>query len=1409
MRNKGNISNQKGTLLVEAIAMLALIAMVTPTLYKKSSERLQEIQDINTASQARTMNSIVETFIKANYSALLEATSSSSGVLGGTIELSYLDNGVECPGGAGKCFDVGYSAYVPFGYTPGELKNYSTPRVYVHRDKDSLISYVVYPSVIDPGRKRASRIASLVGANGGTVMNTGGGSSVTSAIYGTGGAWGLENEMLEEINMSSLVDNSLVVTSTEPITMSDMDSEKFLYRVPPEAEGNAEDYYHNTMVTDLYMGGHIENTQWASHAEDYYSIFNVRKLTLNTNCSRHLIGYANSSSSGVGIATCDPTVADLYVGKPIYPFSGPSDKSPGVGNGNTGAAWIYGNLSALKENFKLFRENDSGYERASGYDVMQFARVNESSLAEEVVVFRAENETGSARVGMMDNFVQVFESGSTTGGPTFMVGSAGNGGEGGFIQAAQEGEWHMVRLNSPDQLDPGVEVSSYITYINRKGGAVFINGDTSGSTFINDGGGLLEVGKEGSWIRANGVENNAELHLLVGKDMEGLQAGLYDNRVFTVGSNNMGSDYMLRADNSIGPNAAIGGGNSRTALRGGRLRVYSSDYTADDDRYGGSSMILHLEGDGGDVPAELNGVTAVLSRFTDILGSTYLGSKAMEQNASTLVDGNYDRRWTLGVAGSAWVDDMLWARHAWFRDSGFKELHAGYSSYSDYKNGSKAAWLNVYDDGIIVRDRVRAEAQSSLRGFSSDVMMEINSSKVYMTDLGGAKMELADNVARIGTDNNFFYATDGAGVGDNSSAVHMVGSSIANIYTTDETEGGKVDIQKGAMIFRGQPDALDVSSTIEATTDRFTIVTSDRGDLDEHAQVMVNNDEMRLRYINFTVDHMHEGGSSTTRFKVVPEGLNVSDDDANVQVRGTFHVTGNDLIHIAPNLVVKSEGDSSSANPHAVFELDPEYLQVWAKRDRTGSFTGRGGSSTTEYQAMFRINPYDVGGGVSDTTHTGSASVYIRKGAIELEESTARDGDVGYGADEGYGYIMANRLVSNVTGDNGTVPTVSATGYEGRGNEYDRYMVNPAYTSVMHDIKLTTRGGARLSDILPDYVLKGVYNLINNCAEGDNSVVCPVSNTGTDKWASPYIGQLPYASCPPGYRNLATVIPLSFNVGRAGDLVKETKESGAPRWVVNERPRQARIMEKVLEAGVGDIAYPNLQEVSSITFNAVYNGASSFSGDFNTLGMKRAEGWFFGFDAMHPDASGSTNLSAIDPAPIAGDISQTEGYTPWTYMPNTNTANKYAVAEPLYFQQNTWLKTTVDPTDNAWNAYMGFIYDTTSWPAGLGGSHAPVRSNYNIKGYNDSSATGAEYGVNYVWNLFPIPINTLEGHATVYCYFDRSQFGGDWGNLVDPVDQLAQLKDGSPRGVGEKTAGSNSAYVERLNDPSLKYNDPW
>ena len=155
-----------------------------------------------------------------------------------------------------------------------------------------------------------------------------------------------------------------------------------------------------------------------------------------------------------------------------------------------------------------------------------------------------------------------------------------------------------------------------------------------------------------------------------------------------------------------------------------------------------------------------------------------------------------------------------------------------------------------------------------------------------------------------------------------------------------------------------------------------------------------------------------------------------------------------------------------------------------------------------------------------------------------------------------------------------------------------------------------------------------------------------------------------------------------------------------------------------------------------------------------------------------------------------------------------------AVAEPLYFQQNTWLKTSVVPGGSSvggWRAYMGFLYDASSW-AGVNGGISrenSIVSNANDSGSNESSV--AEYYSGFVWNLFPVPTNTLEGHATVYCYFDRSNFReGGWSNLVDQIDQLGAIRNSMEgfRYSGDK-GGESSDYVKRLNDPSLKYDDPW
>ncbi len=100
---------------------------------------------------------------------------------------------------------------------------------------------------------------------------------------------------------------------------------------------------------------------------------------------------------------------------------------------------------------------------------------------------------------------------------------------------------------------------------------------------------------------------------------------------------------------------------------------------------------------------------------------------------------------------------------------------------------------------------------------------------------------------------------------------------------------------------------------------------------------------------------------------------------------------------------------------------------------------------------------------VYENTENGEFFVKMREGRIETRKVAFSNSDTE--GDEttlrvpsqGSPYALYNFM--------GTINT------EGTQN----YLLDPAYTSVMNDIRLTSRGGARLSEVLPDYINKGIY----------------------------------------------------------------------------------------------------------------------------------------------------------------------------------------------------------------------------------------------------------------------------------------------------------------------------------------------
>ena len=87
------------------------------------------------------------------------------------------------------------------------------------------------------------------------------------------------------------------------------------------------------------------------------------------------------------------------------------------------------------------------------------------------------------------------------------------------------------------------------------------------------------------------------------------------------------------------------------------------------------------------------------------------------------------------------------------------------------------------------------------------------------------------------------------------------------------------------------------------------------------------------------------------------------------------------------------------------------------------------------------------------------------------------------------------------------------------------YVLDPQYTSVMNDIKVMSRGGARLSELLPNYILKGQTH--SSCVLHTTETQCAMTASVT---------------CPKGYKAALVIIPTTFG----GNIFNLVDGTGAP-----------------------------------------------------------------------------------------------------------------------------------------------------------------------------------------------------------------------------------------------------------------------
>ena len=218
------LRTQKGSLMIEALAMLGLISMVTPVIYKKAAERTTEMQDINAASQVRVIVKAIEDYLRDNYTTITAGgtvTSQAAPDSAKTVDYSAYDFGANDADVSTKTtapIDIEhFRDYLPLGFRP-DGKLFKEFDVVIKQTRDPsgerkalttvLVAKTSPDGKVDPAftRLRSSRIASMIGTNGGFVDG--------DRATGVQGVWQIPKDELPDSNVDS---GTIVATSIEAV----------------------------------------------------------------------------------------------------------------------------------------------------------------------------------------------------------------------------------------------------------------------------------------------------------------------------------------------------------------------------------------------------------------------------------------------------------------------------------------------------------------------------------------------------------------------------------------------------------------------------------------------------------------------------------------------------------------------------------------------------------------------------------------------------------------------------------------------------------------------------------------------------------------------------------------------------------------------------------------------------------------------------------------------------------------------------------------------------------------------------------------------------------------------------------------------------------------------------------------
>lgn len=1284
-RNFNKSILQQGGLMIEALAMLGLIAVVTPTMYKKSAERTMEVEDINTAATIRTINAAANDYVSANYST----------ILGDMVKNNETNR---------KLNIEDLKAYLPYGFDIKKaLYNYDGEHIQLSVSRpdgsNNLTTLMLFPAKLDEengiGQERTSRIAALIGSSGGYVTDN-------NKARGIGGIWELSGDNYTK-NFNSANKYSIVTASADTISASagnEMDYSKYLQR--GKDAGDDEGQWKNTMRTDLYMGGPDTSTEDVYHeATGPWSIRNINRLIVGTD-------YVGGNKE-----TEDATNYSLYVA------------------GNKPNTYLSGTLEAVNSDFKVLQNQlsfgrtvtnpdaDPAAQTKSDY-AFTIANNGDTSTRGQLIVDRNVTLAGSAgfwndvKIGVIDKYPSATE-------PNY------------GIRIKPFADKTSEKDNNDAPWGRVTFFADNIMQINNTGNNDVSASDDDRILIMNDG--IKELPDGTAVPKISYTENGKPTFpVRIGSNakVEGvLAAGQIDTQKIRAASLSVGSHNI--DDNEKWLNV-----NQYGVTMADIHHENNSDYDPQGTYASFNQAGILLRADNGNHPVSDDDKGGGANYK---VGGQNTSEHAIQLNLRT--NKEFAGGKTLSNVAELFADNTDIRSKKIARISGQGTIIQAKSKIRDWKDDYDSSWEDETQD---FKDTVD----------SNTLLLRNDGIQMKMSSKAGSVKDKNSNDNPINISETVFSPR-------NNRDSAYTRTSFQNMHVDLKDSNFRI-VSNWENIFsvRGNDNEEDKFSS-----NNNDVFTRNIPDFPPTNEKIINNYDVAL-HGNIVVAPKTPIGSSS---------YNPSNYYANVSIGTLNKMAGVNILDKRYDYNGKLSETASwghNANQHNVVIIDQGFDQ------------------NADYNNNNKKDIVDPG------------TVYIRKGYVEVHGDdsvlTSSDKD----AYQGNGVLVASRLVANnpiqardVTKnipERGSHITefVDSSKFGNGSNRYDTYMVNPAYTSVMHDIKLTTRGGARLSDILPDFINKGIYVVSNTMHESsvdkdftfhgydkthDIQTIEPtkkINFTETEAWASPFLGAVPAPQCPPGYGRVITLSPYSFEMAQAGVLNKTTRSATT----------------NPMKEGLGNSYYVmpvnNANEVKSSLTPPEYAKANVALDADNDIRID----------------STNNNIGTID-----GTLKKLDGLSTQQYVLSSPTATDSSTTpvKPLFFQQSTRIKSATIPLLSG--EAETSIETTQSYLTGkyVKGWAAIIGFIYPAKMYSSFTNKDEE---GFYWNLFPVMRGTINGYATVYCYFDRTNMYGKYNdNYSDYVDRQDYMK--TMTGVPDDHSKTDSNYTKRLNDPNLKYDEVW